>query len=80
MLGEGLDKMAKYEIARRTFEAKKFPKGSEARKRLNRNPITSEYIPSEKFIVFKNKRQYASYRTLSLAKHAVEVDRKYGGK
>ena len=30
-------------INRRTFEALKYPEGSEERERLNKSPITSEY-------------------------------------
>ena len=35
-----------YEIIKRNFEALKHPQGSEARKRLNQNDVTSEYMPS----------------------------------
>ena len=66
----------KYEIAKRTFSAKKQPKGSEARKRLNQSPLTSEY-GSDKFIVFKNKRRFDSYKTLSSAQRAVKIDKEY---
>jgi hypothetical protein len=69
--------MGKWEIAKRTFEAKKFPKGSEARKRLNRNAITSEY-GSDKFIVFKGGRRHDSYKSLTSAKTAVRIGKMYG--
>ena len=36
-------------IARRTFEASKFPKGSPERDRLNLDWLTSEYMPSKKY-------------------------------
>jgi len=36
-------------VKRRTFEAKKFPKGREERDRLNLDNLTSEYYPSHKY-------------------------------
>ena len=69
-------KMAKWEIAKRTFEAKKYPKGSEARKRLNENALTSEY-GSDKFIVFKNGRRFDAYKTLTSAKMSIEIAKRY---
>lgn len=38
-------------VIRRTFEAEKHPKGSEERNRLNCNPITSEYLHGERYLV-----------------------------
>ena len=38
-------------LHRRTFEAKKFPKGSADRDRLNLDALTSEYSPSYKYLV-----------------------------
>lgn len=59
----------KWKIKKRTFEAKKYPKGSEQRKELNRNAETSEYMPSEKFIVVnKETGFYETYKSLKLAK------------
>jgi len=69
--------MKKWEIIRRTFQAKKFPKGSTARARLNRSFITSEY-GSNKFVVLKNGVRYGDYNTLIAAKRAVEIGKKYG--
>ena len=40
-----------YKIVRRTFEAKKYPKNSPERTRLNKDNITSEYLPSYKYVV-----------------------------
>lgn len=37
------------EILRRTFKAEKYPKGSEERRRLNCDPITSQYMPSHRY-------------------------------
>jgi len=68
--------MVKYEIAKRTFDAKKFAKGSTARKRLNKNALTSEY-GSDKFIVFKNGIRFDSYKTLKSAKLSVQIAKKY---
>lgn len=36
-------------VHRRTFEAKNHPKGSDERKRLNEDPVTSEYMPSYRY-------------------------------
>lgn len=44
----------KTEIIKRTFEAKKYPKGSEERKSLNLKAETSEYMTSQKYLL----RQY----------------------
>lgn len=38
-------------IVKRTFEAKKYPKNSLKRKELNKNTITSEYMPSYKYAI-----------------------------
>lgn len=35
----------------RRFTAKKFPKGSEERKKLNKDSQTSEYLPSYKYYI-----------------------------
>ena len=65
--------MVKWEIVKRTFEANKFPKGSTARKKLNKNPITSQYSPSDKFIVYKDGRRFDSYRTKKMAQFAISL-------
>lgn len=41
----------KTELIKRTFEAIKYPIGSEKRKKLNLKPETSEYMTSMKYIV-----------------------------
>jgi len=69
----------KYEIVKRTFLAKKYKKGSEMRKRLNKDAITSEY-GTDKFIVFKNKRRFDSYKTLKSAEHGVKIDKMYNNR
>ena len=38
-------------VYRRTFEAKKYPKGSAERARLNGSPLTSEYRPFRRYVV-----------------------------
>ena len=43
-------------IKRRTFEAKKHPKGSAERKRLNGDALTSEYSPSYKYAMLYDYR------------------------
>lgn len=47
-----IDIMEKNKALRRTFEAKKQPKGSVQRKKLNKSALTSEYMPSERYIVY----------------------------
>jgi hypothetical protein len=53
------------QIVKRTFEAKKYPKGSEERIKLNESAITSEYMPSYKYCIVDeqgktNGRSYTS--------------------
>lgn len=51
-------------IARRTFEATKYPVGSLQRKELNGSALTSEYYPSKKYlIVSTNNQSIADFRT-----------------
>lgn len=38
-------------VIKRTFEAKNAPKGSTERAHLNGNPVTSEYMPSYKYLL-----------------------------
>lgn len=44
-------------VARRTFEAKKFPKGSHERARLNLDALTSEYMPSYRYVGYDGTSQ-----------------------
>lgn len=39
------------EVLRRTFDAKNHPESSPERERLNRDPLTSEYMPSLRYLV-----------------------------
>lgn len=43
--------MNTYEVKRRTFEAEKFPGGSDERAKLNCDTATSEYMHSYKYAV-----------------------------
>lgn len=43
----------KSEILRRTFEAAKYPKGSQEREKLNEDSVTGEYMTSYKYILRK---------------------------
>jgi len=53
-----------YTVTRRTFEAKQHPKDSDERRRLNCNPITSEYMPSYKYVLCEDgKPTPFTYRT-----------------
>lgn len=69
--------MAKYEIARRTFEAKKYPKGSATRANLNKNPLTSEYMVSEKFYVLRDDKLWRSFKTRKEAEIAIKYAKMY---
>jgi len=44
-----------YSVYKRTFEARKFPVGSDERKKLNESSITSEYMISHKYAVIGEK-------------------------
>jgi len=65
------------EIIKRTFEAKKHPKGSEERKELNKSATTSEYNPSEKFIVLVDGDRHDTYKTRKMAEFAVREIKGY---
>lgn len=52
--------MTKYQIIKRTFEAKKFPKGSEMRVKLNKTCVTSEYLTSNKFCILSEDGKFSS--------------------
>lgn len=49
-------------VHRRTFEAKQHPAGSAERAKLNEDSITSEYMPSYKY-VSKGPHHNISFRT-----------------
>lgn len=46
-----MDKIPEVQILRRTFEANRYPKGSQERARLNEDALTSEYYPSHKYLL-----------------------------
>jgi arylamine N-acetyltransferase len=46
--------MSKYQIIKRTFEAKMFWEGSPERAELNKSVVTSEYMPSHKYAIIGN--------------------------
>jgi hypothetical protein len=48
---EALKEMGIPIVKRRTFEARKYPKGSPERIKLNENPLTSEYMTSYKYLL-----------------------------
>lgn len=62
------------QVLRRTFAAAKHPKGSEERARLNRDAITSEYMPSERYRTSDGR----NFRTKRDAELYVELAEKYG--
>lgn len=48
-------------VRRRTFEANEHPKGSPERQRLNERPLTSEYMPSYRYLVLDSEHPRKSY-------------------
>jgi hypothetical protein len=61
-------------IAKRTFEASKYEKGSVERSKLNESPVTSEYMRSYKYVLLDDKGQTTSfaYRTKQEAINAAQ--------
>ena len=45
-------------IFKRRFEARLYPKGSAAREKMNRDILTSEYMPSHKYAVLAESHTY----------------------
>ena len=62
---------SEYTITKRTFRALDFEKGSIERQELNRNSITSEYMPSHKWNI-KGEHISTSTRTKDEAFKQVE--------
>lgn len=59
------------EVKRRTFEAKKHPKGSEERAALNCNALTSEYMTSYRYcLVDDDGKTHRSFVTKAEAEAA----------
>ena len=58
-------------VKRRTFEALKYPKGSDERVRLNLDWLTSEYMPSYRYGLRNADGSYTpyTYRTKAEAAH-----------
>ena len=56
-------------VYRRTFEALKYPKGSAQRSELNKDWLTSEYMPSHKYGVRNDDSSHTpfTYRSKSEA-------------
>jgi hypothetical protein len=48
-------------VVRRTFEAKRFPKGSKERARLNADSLTSEYLPTYQYVLRGDNGEYTPY-------------------
>jgi hypothetical protein len=70
-------------VQRRTFEALKWAKGSPMRIALNKNALTSEYLPSYKYLysVFDDGHKISSesFRTKAEAMAAKEADEREQG-
>lgn len=47
----------KFTVARRTFAAKQYRLGSIERARLNLSALTSEYMPSYKFVILQDGKE-----------------------
>lgn len=61
---------------RRTFEAKNHPKGSKERARLNKSALTSEYMPSYKYIVYYGKQPfYDTFTTKRETEGFIEIEK-----
>lgn len=56
-------------IKRRTFEAIRFPEGSYERIKLNENVLTSEYMPSYKYVLISGM----NFQTFRTKKEAEDV-------
>lgn len=63
--------MSEYTVIRRTFEAKKHPKGSPERTRLNMDAVTSEYLPSYRYQVV-GRRFGSAFRTKAEAQAFID--------
>lgn len=61
----------KYNVVKRTFKAKEFPVGSDARAVLNKDVETSEYQSSHKYAI-KGPHITTSYRTKEQADETAE--------
>jgi hypothetical protein len=62
-------------VARRTFEALQFPKGSPDRTRLNADVLTSEYMPSHKYMLVTDEGKstpFTHFRTKQMAEIYLE--------
>lgn len=71
----GVSMGGKYEVFQRTFEAKKFPTGSEERKKLNLDNVTSEYMPSHKYSI----KGFALSITYTTKREAMDAAEKFSG-
>jgi len=69
--------MARWVVKKRTFEAKKYPKGSEERKELNRNVLTSEYNSNKFVLVDEDTGTYETFKSLGLANFSKSEWEKY---
>ena len=58
----------KTEIVKRTFEAEKFPAGSTERRKLNENPVTSEYMHSIKQLAMIHVPETRTSRNYTMTK------------
>lgn len=62
------------EVIRRTFEAARYPQGSEERARLNADPVTSEYRPGRRYQTIDGR----AFRTKKLAQDYVGMQPRCG--
>ncbi len=59
-----------YQVFKRTFEALQFAKGSAERSHLNEDALTSEYMPSYKYLV-KTSISTRAFKTKTEAEQSV---------
>lgn len=61
-------------VLRRTFEALKHPKGSPERNRLNADNLTSEYMPSYRYVVRNDDGSHTPFTYRTKAEALSKVD------
>lgn len=66
--------MSSATVHRRTFEAAQFPEGSEERARLNLHTLTSEYMPSYRYVVLGGQHDRRATRTKTEAESLVSQE------
>jgi hypothetical protein len=63
-------------LKRRTFQAQEFPPGSKERAELNKSSVTSEYLPSYRYVLCDD--QASTTPTLYRSKREATANFRYG--